>query len=98
MNENDYEAGYKKPPKKGQFKKGKSGNASGRPKGSKNMGTIIADELNREISITENGEQVAVYAKAYLIRMLIAKALKGDLKAVDSLMKIIEGGEKIYFL
>jgi Family of unknown function (DUF5681) len=36
MNENnetqDYEVGYGKPPKTSQFKKGESGNPSGRPK------------------------------------------------------------------
>ncbi len=32
---NDYDTGYGKPPKKHQFKKGKSGNPKGRPKKAK---------------------------------------------------------------
>jgi len=34
---NDYEVGYKKPPKQGRFKKGQSGNPRGRPSGTKNL-------------------------------------------------------------
>ena len=96
MNQHEYETGYKKPPKKGQFQKGASGNPAGRPKGSKNMATILEEELNREILITENGEENFIYAKAFLIRMLIARAMKGDLKAFECLIKIIENGDKIY--
>lgn len=94
---NQYETGYKKPPKNGQFQKGTSGNPTGRPKGSKNMATIIEEELNRELLVTENGEQLSISAKQFFIRMLVAKAVKGDLKAIDCLMKIIESGDKIYF-
>lgn len=97
MDQDEYETGYKKPPKNGQFQKGTSGNPTGRPKGSKNMATIIEEELNRELLVTENGEQLSISAKQFFIRMLVAKAVKGDLKAIDCLMKIIESGNKIYF-
>jgi len=53
----DYEVGYKKPPKKGQFKKGKSGNPKGRPAGSKNKKTVFNDVLEREITLA-NGEVI----------------------------------------
>jgi hypothetical protein len=42
----DYKVGYGKPPKSGQFKRGKSGNPKGRPKGSLKLATDLAAELN----------------------------------------------------
>ena len=39
----DYKVGYKKPPLHTRFKKGQSGNPSGRPKGSKNFSTLLAE-------------------------------------------------------
>ena len=42
----DYEVGYGKPPKSGQFKKGISGNPPGRPK----KPSDFASELKKELS------------------------------------------------
>jgi len=62
----DYEIGYKKPPKNGQFKKGQSGNPKGRPTGSKNKKKVFNDILSQEL-MTNNGEaiqaRIAVWQK-----------------------------------
>ena len=59
-----YPVGYKKPPCQTQFKPGRSGNAKGRPKGSKNFATVFADELGAPIEVTEHGRRKRITKRA----------------------------------
>lgn len=45
----DPPVGYKKPPVAKQFQPGQSGNPAGRPKGSKNLKSELAEELQERI-------------------------------------------------
>ena len=62
----DYDVGYRKPPKQGQFKKGETGNPRGRPKRpthampewhEERMKAIISQEAYRLIDIHEGGKE-----------------------------------------
>ncbi len=77
----DYEIGHGKPPKNTRFIKGQSGNPKGRPKGAKNMATVLAEELAEMIDITEGGVKKRVSKLQAIIKSLVAKAAKGDIKA-----------------
>ena len=77
----DYKVGYGKPPKSGQFKRGKSGNPKGRPKGSLKLATDLAAELNEQITVREDGKSRRVSKQRALIKSLMAKALQGDVRA-----------------
>lgn len=82
----NYEVGYGKPPRKSQFKPGHSGNTKGRPKNSKNTYTMLNDVLEQKINIKENGKDLRIPKKLAMIMQLVNKAVKGDVKAINSLL------------
>ena len=84
----EYEVGYKKPPKAGQFKKGNSGNPKGRPKGSENLTTVIRRELLRPMRILENGRKRTVPRLGAVVAAAAAKAVSGDTKAAKLLLEL----------
>src|SRR4051794_37806377 len=81
----DYEVGFSKPPKHSQFKRGRSGNPKGRPKGIKNFKTELKEALALPVTVTHGKKKKTVStAKAILLRIR-EKALGGDLRASDRL-------------
>jgi len=89
----DYSVGYGKPPKSTQFKKGQSGNPTGRPKGSWGLVTEIKKELNRKVTVTEQGQQKRVPKKEVVAKQLVNKAASGDLKATNLVLSHSISGE-----
>lgn len=87
----DYDIGFGKPPIDHQFKPGQSGNPKGRPKGTKNLATDLQEELEEKILITESGQQIKTTKQRAMLKTLMAKALKGDLRAADSVIRLIVG-------
>jgi hypothetical protein len=87
---NDYEVGYKKPPKATQFKKGKSGNPKGRPKEARNLRTDFEAELAERIFVSEGGCRKAISKLRAMMKALVAKALQGDIRACGLVFKQVE--------
>jgi len=83
-----YKVGYGKPPKARQFKRGKSGNPKGRPKGSLNLATDLTAELGEHITVREDGRPRKVSKQRALIKSLMAKALQGDVRSMGSLLAL----------
>ena len=90
MDDDDYEVGYRKPPRHSQFKPGQSGNNKGRPKGSKNLKTELEEELHERIPIKEGGQQKRVSKQRAMIKALMAKAVQGDARAANIIIKMID--------
>jgi len=80
------DVGYRKPPKNTQFKRGKSGNPRGRPKGTKNLKTDLEEELNEKILVHEGAESRRMTKQRALVKGLVTRTLKGDARAASSLL------------
>src|SRR5438309_891586 len=84
----EYEVGYRKPPKTTRFKAGKSGNPKGRPRGSTNLATDLSAELSEQITVREGGQARRVTKQRALIKSLTAQALQGDVRATTALLAL----------
>ncbi|GAA0399292.1 hypothetical protein GCM10009093_27290 [Brevundimonas terrae] len=88
----DYPVGFGRPPKAHQFTKGHSGNPKGRPKGSRNISTLLREELDRKVSVTVDGLTKTMSKRQVAVRQQVDKAVKGCPKAFHTLLKIEADG------
>lgn len=87
--DSDYEVGYRKPPRKTQFQKGRSGNPKGRPRHSRNARQLIEAELNAPVWINENGVRKRVSKLEAFFRQLVNRALAGNERSGKLLLEEI---------
>lgn len=78
--------GYKSPPEHSRFRKGQSGNPSGRPKRPANFGDDLMAELAEVIDIQEGGKRKRITKQRALIKALTAGGIKGNARAASLLM------------
>lgn len=87
--------GRGKPPKHTQFKKGESGNIKGRPKGSKNLATLIADAAYDQITVTtKSGEKRKLSRIQATTLQLANKAAQGDVRSILKFMEWVDAVEE----
>jgi Family of unknown function (DUF5681) len=86
--EDSYEVGYGKPPRQSQFRKGISGNPAGRPKGSKNLATVLQQALQEKVVIREDGRRKTVTKLEAAVKQLVDKASSGDMVALRHLIAL----------
>ena len=91
---NDYQVGYKKPPKGSQFRKGVSGNPKGRRKGSRNLAAVLAHALQQRVTINENGQRKIVSKLDAAAIQLADMAAAGDLAALRQLIALASSIEE----
>ena len=87
--DSDYQVGYGKPPQHTRFKKGESGNPTGRPKGSKNLTTLLEKELKQRVVVTENGRRRSITKQEAMVKHLVNKAVSGDRPLMQLLLEEI---------
>jgi len=89
----NYKIGYKNPPIHARFKKGQSGNPSGRRRKPASLLDIFDRLIHRKLSIREGDTVRSVSAGEALIMSAFNKAMKGhgpSLKLVQSLWNVVE--------
>jgi hypothetical protein len=87
----DYEIGYRRPPQSKRFRAGASGNPKGRPKRkASTLAETINKVLNAPIEYQERGKTKVASARELSLRMLVSRAVSGNLEAVELLRKILE--------
>jgi uncharacterized protein DUF5681 len=95
MDSNDKEkVGFGKPPKATQFKKGQSGNPRGRPKGRRNLATVLEKALREQVVINENGRRKTISKFEAAFKQLVNKAASGDLRALHQLAALVRSAEE----
>jgi hypothetical protein len=93
-NAEDYEVGYRKPPKKTQFRPGTSGNPQGRPKGSLNIMAALAKELLTPVVINENGRRSKITKFQAGLKQLANKTASGDRHATNTTFALIRAEQE----
>ena len=90
----DYAVGYRKPPRHAGFQKGRSGNPKGRPKGAKNLATLVNQALDEKVMVTQDGRRRRITKREQVITQLVNKSAAADLRAIKQLTDIVQGFER----
>ena len=88
----DYEIGYKKPPKHTRWKTGQSGNKSGRRKKRVTLADVeeaFDKALGAYITVSENGTVHQIKKLSALATQTVNKALKGNHQATNTVLTML---------
>jgi hypothetical protein len=83
--------GYGKPPQRTRFKKGRSGNPKGRPRGRKNIASVIREYFYDRVRVKgENGDFYYIPKIEAVMVQLTNKAALGDMRATRLCFDLIQ--------
>jgi hypothetical protein len=82
------------PPKSSRFKKGLSGNPTGRPKGSKNLATLFKEAAKHSVEAKIGGKIRKITTVQATIMQLAANAARGDHRATAKFLDYLDEFER----
>ena len=85
--------GYGRPPMTTRFRPGQSGNPRGRPKGARNLGTLVAAALSERVAINENGRRRRITKFEATVKQLVNRAASGEARATQFLLALVQANE-----
>ena len=91
---NVLKVGYCNPPEDSRFRRGRSGNPSGRPRGKLNFETVLHRELREKVFITVGGRRKSVTKLEAALKKLTDKAATGDLNAIKLVAMLVRSVEE----
>lgn len=89
-----YAVGYGKPPSEARFQKGVSGNPKGRPKGSKNLASVVLRESQKKVAINDSRGRREVTKLEAALMQLANKSAQGDLRATREFIPLVGKSEE----
>ena len=92
--ESEYRVGYGKPPLHTRFKQGQSGNPKGRPRGAKNLASLLNEALNELVFVAEDGGRKRISKRKAAFKQLVNEAAKGNWRALKLLVDILQDIER----
>jgi hypothetical protein len=87
----DYQVGPGRPPLHTRFKKGESGNPSGRR--AKSLPALLAAALNETVVVTIDGRRRTITKREAIVTQMVDKSASADLRATKMLIDLIKDVE-----
>src|SRR6516225_4476132 len=88
VSDHGYAVGYGKPPVTSRFRPGQTGNAKGRPKGHKNLKTLIRQAMTARIVIQEGSSNRQVSKIEGVVLRQLQNALKGNDRSAMAVIRM----------
>jgi ribosome-associated translation inhibitor RaiA len=85
-----YTVGYRKPPRRRQFKKGQSGNPSGHHKAVKSFVALMAEALDEKVLVKESGKKKWISKREALAKQFANKGAAGDPRTLKLLIEVMQ--------
>src|SRR5690606_32608144 len=95
--------GYGRPPQETRFRKGRSGNPNGKPRGTRSrqrpsaerLASLMLEEAYRPVTVDEDGREVTLPMAQAVFRSLAAAASRGEARAQAMFFKLVSATEEI---